>query len=59
MAIIIYVIVAVVALVLVLIARSWIIIYNKFQYWRNKAEKRFAGQRPDRRAEARRNKDDR
>lgn len=43
MAIIVYVIVIVVALALVLIARSWIIIYNKFQYWRNKAERRFAG----------------
>ena len=43
MAIILYAIVAVVALALVVIARSWIIIYNKFQYWKNKAEKRFAG----------------
>ena len=43
MAIILYAIIAVAALALVVIARSWIIIYNKFQYWKNKAEKRFAG----------------
>jgi LemA protein len=43
MDIILYAIVAVVALVFVVIARSWITIYNKFQYWKNKAEKRFAG----------------
>ena len=42
-AIIVYAIVAVVAVMLLVIARSWIIIYNKFQYWKNKAEKRFAG----------------
>lgn len=42
-AIIVYAIIAVVAAVLLVIARSWIIIYNKFQYWKNKAEKRFAG----------------
>ncbi len=43
MTIIVYAIVAIVALVLLLITKSWITIYNKFQYWRNKAEKRFAG----------------
>ena len=42
-AIIVYAIVAVAAVTLLVIARSWIIIYNKFQYWKNKAEKRFAG----------------
>ncbi len=38
-----YAVVAIVAVALLLIARGWIIIYNKFQYWKNKAERRFAG----------------
>jgi len=37
-----YVVIGAVALVLVLIIRSWITIYNKFQYWYNKAERKFA-----------------
>ncbi|MDE1871196.1 MAG: LemA family protein [Candidatus Micrarchaeota archaeon] len=40
--IILYTVIAIVALAVILIARGWIRIYNKFQYWYNKAEERFA-----------------
>lgn len=37
-----WVLVAVGALILILLIRGWIIIYNKFQYWYNKALRKFA-----------------
>ena len=31
------------AIILFLLAKGWIVIYNKFIYWRNKLDERFAG----------------
>jgi len=38
-----YSIIGVVVLIIILLIRGWIIIYNKFIYWRTKLDERFAG----------------
>lgn len=42
MLIIIYVIAAVALILIIFIVKGWIVIYNKFQYWWNRANRKFA-----------------
>lgn len=34
---------ALIAIVVILVLKYWIVVYNKFVYWRNKLDEKFAG----------------